>query len=664
MNNGEKTTDTLISELQELKLLYEALQNNYTKETQKAEEAISKLKESENLLKNFYLHAPVNYQSLDSKACFIDVNPTWLATLGYTREEVIGHSFSEFMTPESAELVKTRFPYFQKAGTIHDFEFDMVCKDGTIISVSFDGNIGLDESGKFKQTHCVWSDISERKKAEIRLQKSERQYRDLIELAVDGILLGSPEGIIISANTCMQTLTGRTPENLIGINVKELFSDNSVSNVPLRYDLLLKGETVFSEREIIRPDGTTIPIEMHTKMMPDGTYQSIYRDISERIQAEKELREAKEKAEASDRLKSNFLNNISHELRTPLNGIIGFSEMITRKDSTEPDREEFSKMIKKSSNRLINTITNYMDISMIASGMTVMNTSTFDLNRFLSKIKDQTIEICNSDSHAITVVLNIPELNSHIRTDEEILSKIFHHLMDNAIKFTKKGTITFGFENKPGYYQFYIQDTGVGISKESLTVIFEVFRQAELKVSRSFEGSGLGLSIALGFVKLLGGELWVESEQNVGSTFYFTIPDEEKNKTISITETNIQHPFHMSEPVILVAEDDDSNFKYIEIVLKKASFTVVRALNGFEIIEICKNNPAISLVLTDMKMPGMDGLEATRHIRQFLPNLPIVGLSAFVSLDDKYAALEAGCNDYIVKPVNKLMLIETINKLL
>jgi signal transduction histidine kinase/ActR/RegA family two-component response regulator len=421
------------------------------------------------------------------------------------------------------------------------------------------------------------------------------------------------------------------------------------------------------ESVILRADGSEIPVEVMSKQITlNGRHilQGVFRNITEQKMAREELLKAKEKAEASDKLKSAFLQNISHELRTPLNGIIGFSEMITQMDNSEEDRIEFSKMIKKSSTRLINTITSYMDISMIVSGITEINERPFNLNTFLNKINDQAIEMCKMRNLPLTVIKNSPQADSIISSDETLLTKIFSHLIDNAIKFTDEGSITLGYENKAGFHQFSISDTGRGISGDSLSVIFEVFRQADFSTSRGYEGSGLGLSIARGFVKLLGGELWVESKNKEGSTFYFTIPEKSVAPPVSNENVQVQNPSLISQTVILVAEDDDSNYKYLEIVLKKASFKVLRATNGFETVEICRSHPEISLLLTDLKMPGMDGFEATRQIRKILPTLPIIVLSAFVSSIDENVALAAGCNAYIIKPVNKITLLEIIDKFL
>jgi len=301
---------------------------------------------------------------------------------------------------------------------------------------------------------------------------------------------------------------------------------------------------------------------------------------------------------------------------------------------------------------------------MIVSGISEIHERVFNLNQLLNKIHIQTVERCNSNNLVLNTIRNIPETDIKIETDEVLLVKIFSHLLDNAIKFTKEGEISVNFSNRADAYLFSVSDTGIGIFQNSLSQIFDIFTQADTSSSRNYEGSGLGLSIAKGFVKQLGGEIWVESESGRGSTFFFTIPKKLKNIENMDTVANPEKASPPKQHTILVAEDDESNYKYIEIVLKKSDFKVVRASNGFETIEICKNNPEISLVLTDMKMPGMDGLEATREIRKFLPHLPIVALSAFISIQDRNTALEAGCNDYIVKPVNKTKLIETIVKML
>jgi len=372
-----------------------------------------------------------------------------------------------------------------------------------------------------------------------------------------------------------------------------------------------------------------------------------------------ELQDALLKAEAGNKLKTAFINNISHEIRTPLNGILGFTEMTLYPDSTPEDNELYYTVIKKSSKRLLNTVTNYMDISLIVSGTMEMSKRPSNINKLFDDIYNEYIDLCKLKCIDLKCIKPENSEDLILHTDIEKLRKTLTHLLDNAIKFTSLGSITYGYKLKDNCFEFFISDTGTGINPESLTTIFSAFMQGDVSSTRGYEGSGLGLTIANGLVNLLGGKLMVNSEKGNGSTFHFTIPLAD-NPIISpkpVTET----PKHAAEKMsILVAEDDDSNYKYIEIVLQYASYHVIRAENGIEAIECCRQHDDIQLVLMDIKMPLMDGFEATRQIRSFLPNLPIIALTAHVTPEDEKAAIDAGCNEYVTKPVSKAKLLEII----
>ncbi len=519
----------------------------------------------------------------------------------------------------------------------------------------------------------VKEDISKRVQAEIALKESEERYRELFEASPDAIILADiKSGMLIDANTAACFLLGRSLEDILLLRHNALYPDR----LELFSEEWFHGHATASKSKhnlqpaesiLLRSDGSEIPVEVLANIITlKGrlTLQAVFRNITERKLAREELLKARDKAEAGDRLKSAFIQNISHELRTPLNGIIGFSEMIAEMDNSEEERAGFSKMIKRSSTRLINTITSYMDISMIISGITEINKRAFSLRPFMEKINDETVGICDSLNLNLHIIKKIPVEDQTIVTDEILLGKIFSYLIDNAIKFTNHGSITMAYERKGGFHHFSVSDTGTGISRNSLSVIFDVFTQADQSTSRGYEGSGLGLSIARGFVKLLGGEIWVHSQIGEGTTFFFTIPEKASILATPARVSTSTEPIQSEKLVILVAEDDDSNFKYLEIVLKKASFRVLRAINGFETVEFCQHHPEIRLLLTDLKMPGMNGFESTRQIRKILPELPIVALSGFISPTDETAALSAGCNEYMVKPVTRFKLLETINKLL
>jgi PAS domain S-box-containing protein len=386
--------------------------------------------------------------------------------------------------------------------------------------------------------------------------------------------------------------------------------------------------------------------------------------VSLSIQRQKaiiELQQTLVKAEASDRLKTAFINNISHEIRTPLNGILGFSDMMFKQDSTPEDKELFHTVIQKSSKRLLNTVNSYMDIAMLVSGTMEVRRHPSNLEKLCDEIYNDFIEICSFKG--LELKLRKTDLTTPLilNTDFDKLRKILTHLLDNAIKFTPKGSISFGYGLNDKEVLFFMSDTGAGIKPDALNIIFDAFMQADVSATRGYEGSGLGLSIVSGMIKLLGGNFWVESEIDRGSTFYFTLPVSENQILAPGKSVEKTKGKSTSNPLIVVAEDDDSNYKYIEIVLRNASYQVIRAENGFQAVDYCRNHKQeVSLVLMDIKMPSMDGFEATRQIRSFLPGLPIIALSAHVTTEDENAAIAAGCSDYVTKPVSKTRLLEII----
>jgi len=390
-------------------------------------------------------------------------------------------------------------------------------------------------------------------------------------------------------------------------------------------------------------------------------FVAIKSDISERMQFEADLIQAKEKAEAGDNLKTAFINNISHEVRTPLNGILGFTELIVQPHISDTEKEEYHLMIKNSSKRLINTITSYMDISMLSSGNIQVNPGTFDLLPLLSDLEKQYQPL--SKSKQLKLSLKVPDITSlMVNSDKNHLNKVLSHLLDNALKFTKQGEIVFGYSIKPEVIEFFIKDTGAGVSKEAQERIFESFVQEEMSNTRGHEGSGLGLSIVKGLLKLLDGDIRLESQKGIGSTFFVTIPYYDASpvhlKLVS-KEAAVNKSNH---PVILIAEDDEVNSIYLQTILKISSYATLVAMDGKEAVELCRQHPEISLVLMDIKMPVMDGMEATREIKSFRENLPIIATTAFAMNEDIKKAKDAGCDDYLAKPVSKEVLIETLKK--
>jgi signal transduction histidine kinase/CheY-like chemotaxis protein len=378
-----------------------------------------------------------------------------------------------------------------------------------------------------------------------------------------------------------------------------------------------------------------------------------------------ELIEAKEKAEESDRLKSAFLSNMSHEIRTPLNGIIGFTELLKEPNLSSDEQQDFILTIQKSGARMLNTINNIVDVSQIESGLTkvnIMETSINEILEFTYKFFKREVET-KGLQFRFNNGLSLKE--SSIKTDNGKVYGVLTNLVKNAIKFTNIGSIEFGYTKKGKYLEFFVKDTGVGISQEQQQIIFERFRQGAESKSRSYEGSGLGLSIAKSYVEMLGGKIWVVSKEGKGSTFYFNIPYNTISKEeMELFNSGSTEPkeVQLKRLKILIVEDDEISYSLLLRILQNISKTILHAITGVEAVETCRKNPDIELILMDIRMPMMDGFEATRQIRHFNKTVIIIAQTAYAFAGDNSKAIKAGCNDFISKPIAKAKLKELINK--
>ncbi len=399
-------------------------------------------------------------------------------------------------------------------------------------------------------------------------------------------------------------------------------------------------------------------------------YLSLNEELKENIDKisviNQELTTAKIKAEESDNLKSAFLANMSHEIRTPMNGIIGFSDMLANPNLKKEKQIQFIKIIQDCSNQLLTLIDDLIDIAKIESNQIKINISPTCLNDVLfevyslykSKINPLNIELC--------FLPGLVDDKSHVNTDVIRLKQIIINLMNNAIKFTNKGQIKFGYVQRNELIEFFIEDTGIGIEKEFHKIIFDRFRQVDYTEKRKFGGTGLGLSISKSLVTLLGGTIWVDSIPNQKTTFYFTIPYEIVNKIDGAAKRIIssEQPMFDRLITILIAEDEIVNYLFFEEIFSDMNVKTIHAQNGEEAIKAIHSNPEIDIVLMDMKMPVMNGIDATCEIKKIKKNIPIIAQTAYALSADKIKAMEAGCDDYITKPINTKQLINKIINLI
>ncbi len=386
-----------------------------------------------------------------------------------------------------------------------------------------------------------------------------------------------------------------------------------------------------------------------------------------RRQLEQELMEAKVRAEESDMLKTAFLANMSHEIRTPMNGILGLTQLLTRDQLSIAERNEYLNMINSNGKLLMNLVNDIIDISRIESNQVDLNEGEFYLNSMMNELASfiqSEKMVKKKEDVELKMKLGLKDGDSSIIADEPKLKQILTNLIGNAIKFTNRGTVEFGYDLEDGeQLKFYVKDSGIGISRDKLEVIFDRFTQVDQSLTRLYSGSGLGLAISKGFVERMGGKIWAESELNNGATFYFTIPYKPTVKMDGRNDEARREPdmFNWEEICILIVEDNYVSYKLLEISLGKTGVGILHAENGREAIDFVINHPEIDLVLMDIQLPLLNGYDATVEIKKIRPGLPVIAQTANAMDDDRLKCLNAGCSDYITKPIVLGKLFDVIN---
>ena len=543
------------------------------------------------------------------------------------------------------------------------FEYEFVFPDGT--RGWFDLNIQSVPEGAF----ILSIDITERKQQEAKLFDSEFIFSKMFENGPFGMVLADKDARFKKVNPAFCSILGYNEDEIKHLTFKDItYPEDLIKDMPFIKKLNNKEIAVYkTEKRYIRKDGQMIwgSLTASAAFGSDGHFLynlGIVEDINERKKILEELVLAKEKAEESDNLKTAFINNISHEIRTPLNSILGFGQFLSEPDLSDEQRKEYFSIVQKSSTRLTNTISDYIDMARIVTGSIKAHKKEFLLSPLFNKIAENAHNLCAEKMIDFeTIIPNEPNVII-VDSDQEFILKVFNILIDNALKFTRQGSIKCGFEIKPGFLEFFVKDSGIGIPSEKLEIIFNMFSQADTSSTSGFDGSGLGLTIAKSLVNLLGGSINVTSEKGKGSVFTFAIPYQKSEVPQKAIVLKTSDPKDINDLLVLIAEDDETNFLYIEAVMKKIGCKYIHAANGAEAVEMCKQNSNINLVLMDIKMPVMNGLEATQLIHEFRPELPVIATTAYAQTSDEYRFLSAGCNGYMVKPVKRESLLLLLQK--
>jgi PAS domain S-box-containing protein len=622
---------------------------------------------NEEQFRNLFENSPIG-KSMTGIDGSMHVNKSFCEIVGYSEEELLNRKWTEITYPEDISLTneKTQSLLTGEAEKVF-FEKRFIHKSGNIVWTDVSTYLQRNNENKPEYFITTVIDVTQRKQSESKL----KGLSTIVEHSLNEIYVFSQEDLRF-------VYVNLGALNNIGFSKDEMLTMTPLDIKPeITPDAFLKiiNPLLTHEQDIInfetihqRKNNSTYPVDIYLQISEfEGkqVFVAVIIDITERKTYESELIAAKEKAEESDRLKSAFLANMSHEIRTPMNGILGFTELLKEPTLTIEEQQDFIQTIEISGARMLNTINNIVDVSKIESGLVKVDVKETDINEkmlFIYKFFRQEIE---KKGLQFLYKNGLPTKEATIKTDNEKVYGILTNLIKNAIKFTDKGSIEFGYEKKGEYIEFFVNDTGTGINEKQKEFIFDRFRQGSDELTRKYEGSGLGLSIAKSYIEMLGGKIWVESQEGIGTTFYFTIPyiSESVVETEKISAASAEYKEgQLKNLKILIVEDDEVSYSLLSRVVQKISKEVLHAMTGVEAVEFCHKNPDLDLILMDIRMPKMDGLEATRQIRQFNKDLIIIAQTAYGFSSDCERALGAGCNDYISKPINSNTLFSLLNK--
>ena len=601
-------------------------------------------------------------------------------------EQFIGKHITEVL-PEP--LASQTFDHLKNLFATNDEQFYEY-------QIDVNGDVKIFEARMVKSNDdraiSIVRDITSRRQYEEAIALERTYFEQLFESSPEGVTILDVNDCVLRCNEEFTRMFGYSSEEAVGKPINSLIVPEELKDEGLFLtNSVADGRLIMHETKRKHKDGMLIDVSILGKPIQFRGGQiavyGIYRDISDRKRVEDELIQksheiesqneeyrllneellvAKEKAEESDRLKSAFLANMSHEIRTPMNGILGFSQLLTNPNIKEVDLEQYVNVIQGCGNQLLTIINDLIDISKIEANQITIINSELNLNKLLHEQYLLFSKKADSMLLEFTYTCGLPDQHSSIVTDAARLKQILTNLLGNAFKFVKEGHIRFGYYHRGNHLEFFVEDSGIGIVEEHHQLIFERFRQVETKLSSQTGGTGLGLAISKAYINKMGGEIWVKSKPGVGSTFYFTLPyspakymyDQEEELITSCISTI------KAGKVVLVAEDDDVNYFFIREMLSDTPLEIIRAKNGTEVVEAVRANPKVDIVLMDIKMPEMDGYDATREIKSLRKNLPIIAQTAYAFTSDREKALKAGCDDYISKPIERLKLIEMIAKYL
>ncbi len=618
----------------------------------------------------------VVYQYSIPKGGYLYISPQAYPMFGYTTDEFIRNPslVRKLIHPDSFRYFKEHWKKLLSGEVPDYYELKVIRRNKEVIWVQQRNLLIRNGKGEPEAIEGVVTDITEKKLAEEALRQSELQKRSFLNTLPHLAWLKDINGVYIVVNESFARGRKLPLEKIIGKTDYDIYSRRDAEKYRKEDAWIIKTKAAcfFEEKsKNIWFETFKAPILNENNEVTGVTGISL--DITNRKQIDEELKlyskklsdqneilriindelvRAKERAEESDRLKSSFLANMSHEIRTPMNAILGFSDLLRSKKFSDERKERFIDIINAKSRQLMQIISDIIDISKIEAGQIKIVNKNFSINDLMKDLEVSFHSMQEQEKKPIKLIIKMKETdeNSWIYADKLRIEQILTNFLSNAYKFTENGEIELGFQMREDKaIVFYVRDTGIGIGKEEMKVIFDRFRQVSSSYDRVYGGTGLGLSISRGLAGKLGGSIWVESEINKGSTFYLKIPytKGEESKKIKKESTEL---YNWENKTILIAEDEEANYSFLEMLLRPTKAKIVRAIDGLEAVEKSKD-PTISIVLMDIKLPELDGLRATAIIKKNRKTLPIIAQTAYVMSSDEDECLKAGCDAYIAKPI-------------
>ncbi len=657
--------------------------------------------------------SPSGILVMDANGTILDINKSFCKHNGYTPEELRNKNISLLVEKENQKDIAIHIEQIMNGETLH-IEVTNISKDGSLRNLElYDSQVTLPD-GKLGII-SIANDITERTRAaQIQSVIYKTSYAVNISDNLDELISIIREGLgtlIDTTNFFVAMYEEETDTIVLPFIVDEKDSYTSFpAGKSLTAHVIRTKQALFATKEVVaqlEKDGVIeavgsnseiwlgVPMFIRGKVTGAIVVQSydnenaytrkdleILEFVSQAIsisisrkKAEQDLLKALEKATESDRLKSVFLATMSHELRTPLNAIIGFSEIIERETHLD-DILEYNKTINSSGMHLLNIVEDIFDITLIETGEINIDKKDHKLISVLNSVHDIIkVEQRKTDKKHIEIKRITPPNSEDfiLFTDAVRLKQILINLLKNALKFTTEGYVHYGYsiETIKGktLLKFFVQDSGIGIPKDKQDLIFEMFRQVEDSHTRIYGGTGIGLSISRKLTNLLGGNLWVESDPEsykgkggAGTNFYFTIPFDAPAQPKLIEPNSFKEQVKFDKKNVLIVEDDEASFEFLNIVLNLYGINTIWAKNGREAIKICSERYDLELVLMDINMPEMNGYDATIEIKKMRPSLPVIAQTAYAISGDRRRALDVGCDDYISKPIDKTILLEKLGK--